>query len=295
MNGATDLSACLRAASPNRSSALRRNFHVVATRRVALRDLGNTPSPRRLLDAAGSRQLRPRMEDFGLIYAAIVWHFMTTAEKQAWEKIRAKGVTHYILTTGCLRAALLIFPQLLVFAIFPRKGSHIIPTWGLLLIGLVLTVPAGIAFGLLFWNLLEKRYALPADDVATPGSSLMDKDEFRVLDRKLGRRFRMRGLLLLAVPALLLTGASMTPSGSTERTFYLGSLLLGSVALAVAIIAYVARATKADCIKFGAVCPGCNKPLFGGLLNVEKGRCPNCGHQLFDDGAPAATAPAKAG
>ncbi len=88
----------------------------------------------------------------------------------------------------------------------------------------------------------------------------------------------------------------MTPRGPMERSFYFWGLLLGMASLAVAIIAYVVRATKADCIKFGAVCPSCNKPLFGGLINnVEKGRCPNCGHQLFDDREPLSTAPAKAG
>ena len=220
---------------------------------------------------------------------------MTSAEKLAWEKIRAKGRVHYIATAGCSRAALLIFPQLLAVAFFPRKGGHSIPALGLMLIGLILTVPAGIAFGLLFWNMLEKRYALPADDVVVPASSMIDKGEFRILERKVRRRFQARGLLLLVVPALLLTGASMTPSGSSERAFYLGGLLVGAVALGVAIIAYVARATKADCIRFGAICPGCNKPFFGGLINVEKGRCPNCGHQLFDDSEPLPTAPAKAG
>ncbi len=77
---------------------------------------------------------------------------MTTAEKQAWEKIRAKGRVHYIGTVGFSRAALLIFPQLLLIAIIPQKGSLPIPAFGLMLIGLIigliLTVPTGIAFGL---------------------------------------------------------------------------------------------------------------------------------------------------
>ena len=210
---------------------------------------------------------------------------MTRNEKQAWEKIRAKGRVRYIIVEGILRRGILagiIFgpcPFLLVNAV---GGGEIKWLW-MGVLSVVLALLLGTLMGVLFWHLTEKNYLLSITDDHVLDLKNISKAELRILDRKLLWRYFRRAVLGLPILAFIFGSLSILQHSSPHREFYVWGIIIAAWGLIVSLIVFVYRGTRADCYEFGALCPKCNQPLYSAGGGPLKGRCRKCGYLLFDD------------
>jgi len=210
---------------------------------------------------------------------------MTQSEKQKWERIRLKGWKHFILVYGVLRIGIL---SGIVFSVLPYEiglvtHAYTMSVWWLGTLAVSLALAFGFGFGALIWHLNQKIYQNPDDD-HVPGLQKFDKSEFLKMVGKIGRRHYFRLLFVALVVLIVLIGTlSIIPHSSSHRNYYMWSLIIFTYILGFLGIRFLIRATKADCYKFGALCPKCGKPLYSRFNDIQKGRCPNCGYQLFSD------------
>jgi hypothetical protein len=209
---------------------------------------------------------------------------VTSSERHTWEKIRSNGRIHFIVFRGILRLG--IVPGLIV-AIFPYElglATHMfsMSLWAVIIMAIFLSVFIGIGLGALIWRVNEKGYNLPNTDDHVPGMGTISKAEFLAIDRKMLRRQGLRKLFVLPLLVLVIAAFSIVPKSSPYRHYYIWGIIIVAWALLFFVIRHNIQGVKADCHEFGAECPKCGKPLYSGR-GVQKGRCPNCGYQLFDD------------
>ena len=211
---------------------------------------------------------------------------MTNSEKEFWERMRAKGIVHYFIFDGILRRGILssAITTSFTYEVGSTFGRYSMPVGLVVLIFLIATLVFGIGWGALLWHLQESEYqkSIIDDHVSTLRS--ITKTELSDLGRKIGKRQRRRMLLVLPVLVIMFGGLSIVPNSSPYRDYYVWSIIIVSGTWLIMSLTNMARGMKADCYEFGAICPRCSKPLFSSSRDA-KGRCPNCGYQLFDDKA----------
>jgi peptidoglycan/LPS O-acetylase OafA/YrhL len=174
-----------------------------------------------------------------------------------------------------------------VFGLLPYELGLVTHAYTMSLGSLILVI-AGLAllfsvgFGCLLWHFNEKSYRIPSTDDHVPTLQGVKKEELRVIGRKILRRQYYLRLLALPLLIFMFGALASVPQKSPHRDLYLISIGIAGWVFLVSLIVFVIRRTKADCYKFGALCPKCAKPLYAGT-SPRNGRCPNCGYELFDN------------
>jgi hypothetical protein len=211
---------------------------------------------------------------------------MTSNEKQRWGAVRVNGLTRYIVSFGILKLG--IIPGVMI-GLFPYElglatRAYTMSLWALMLIIVGLALLFSVGFGCLLWHFNEKNYLIPDIDDHVPVLHGIKKEELHITGRKILRRQYYLRLLALPLLVFMLGALASVPRLSPHRDLYMISIAIAGWVFLVSLIVFVIRRTKADCYRFGALCPKCGKPLYAGT-SPRNGRCPNCGYELFDNAA----------
>jgi hypothetical protein len=211
---------------------------------------------------------------------------MTSSEKQRWDAVRVHGLARYIVSFGILKLGVI---SGVILGLFPYElglatRAYTMPLWTLMLVIAGLALLFSVGFGCLLWHFNEKNYYLANIDDHVPVLHGINKEELRIISRKILRRQYYRRLLALPLLVVMVGAVVSVPQKSPHRDLYMIGIGIAGLIFLVSLLVFVIRRTKADCYKFGVLCPKCGKPLYA-ETGPRNGRCPKCSYELFDNAA----------
>ena|ERR1700677_128651 len=203
---------------------------------------------------------------------------------------------HFIILYGILRLGGLLLVLVLISIYISATFNGTWPSDSTFVFLTALPLALGVFTAAQMWSAQERGYLRFLEYKKIPASEIkpaMPAPELLAVFKKISRRLSVFGILILPLGAFILAAFCYAPLDPVPDALGRHQIEPWFLLLIVVVefggmwwlIRAAIRKARADCHKFGAICPRCGSALagMGGFDWVKStGCCPNCNYKIMD-------------